>query len=171
MRWIISVALLIALHAPASESVAAQQPAETATKNADPSRPTAKSAASNRGTPLSSAKFNENQYAKVGELTVRPSPISEINVPSPSNTVTKGVVTTKVTLFVDEKGAVTKIAFDDGALAQPFRDAVQNAFGKARFKPGRIGDRPVKARMRIEVTFEPKPEDAKTGVSRADLRR
>jgi hypothetical protein len=84
----------------------------------------------------------------------------------------KGIVTTKVTLFIDEKGAVAKIAFDDPALAQPFRDSVQSAFAKARFKPGRKGDRAVKARMRIEVMFEPKPANpSDTSASRATAQR
>jgi len=141
-------------------------------KPADVSPSSARAAASTAIASRPSRTFNEAQYAKASELSVRPSPIGDINVPSPDKAVAKGIVATKVTLFINEKGAVVKIAFDDPALAQPFRDAVQSAFAKAHFKPGRKGDRPVKARMRIEVTFEPRPANPPgTSASRATAQR
>lgn len=118
-----------------------------------------------------SSTFNEAQYATASQLSVRPSPLGEIRVPSPDKATAREVVTTKVTLFIDANGSVAKVAFDDAALSRPFRDAVQSAFGKAHFKPGQINGRPVKARMRIEVTFEPRVETASTGERRPATQR
>jgi len=179
MKWLLAfspsarrcafVALTLALNATWLSPAVAGAPSE---KTADVLQSSAKPAASTATASRSSRKFNEAQYAKASELSVRPSPVGNINVPSPDKAVPNGIVTTKITLFIDEKGAVTKIAFDDAALAQPFRDSVQSAFTKARFKPGRKGDRAVKARMRIEVTFEPKPANPpNTGASGATAQR
>ena len=107
----------------------------------------------------------ETQYIKASQLSVRPSPIGEIRVPSPENAVAPRVVTIKVTLFVDERGSVAKIAFEEPAPAEPFRDAVQKAFAKARFHPGKVGKRAVKSQMRIEVTFDPKVNQPNTGMA------
>ena len=163
------VALTLALNAAWLSPAVAGAPSE---KPADVLQSSAKPAASTATASRSSRTFNEAQYAKASELSVRPSPIGEINVPSPDKAVANGIVTTKVTLFIDEKGAVAKIAFDDPTLAQPFRDSVQSAFAKARFKPGRKGDRAVKARMRIEVMFEPRPVNPPdTSANRATAQR
>jgi len=140
---------------------------ERASKPASASQSGAKVTPSTSTTSRSSRAIDESQYVKASELSVRPSPIGEIRVPSPDKATAKGIVATKVTLFVDEKGTVAKIAFDDPALARPFREAIHGSFEKARFKPGRIGERPVKARMRIEVTFEPRSPDPAPGGSTA----
>lgn len=133
-------------------------------KTSNVTQPDANTASSTAAALRSSRSFNEAPYKKASELSVRPSPIDDIRVPSPDKAPATGIVTTKVTLFVDEKGKVAHIGFDEAALAQPFRDAVRTAFAKARFKPGRIGDKPVKSRMRIEVTFEPnKPTNSAGG--------
>lgn len=162
------LALSFALHAawlPPAAAAPSDKPADALQSGAKP-------AASKATASRSSRTFNEGLYAKASELSARPSPIGDISVLSPDKAVARGIVTTKVTLFIDEKGTVAKIAFDDPALAQPFRDSVQSAFAKARFKPGRKGDRAVKARMRIEVTFEPRPANPPdTSASRATAQR
>ena len=133
-------------------------------------QPTGKRVRAPRPASQSSGPFAEAHYAKAGALSVRPSPIGEISVPSPDRAAVQGVVTTKLTLFIDENGTVAKLTFDDPKLSRPFREAAQSAFAKARFNPGRIGDRPVKSRMRIELTFVPKWEDDISGAG-AQTRR
>ena len=96
----------------------------------------------------------EPRYAGPGELSVRPSPVGEIRVPYPESVEHSGIVTTMLTLFIDEGGAVVSVQSDDSELLPQFQEAARNGFFQARFHPGSIAERPVKSRMRVEVTFE-----------------
>jgi Gram-negative bacterial TonB protein C-terminal len=97
---------------------------------------------------------DDAQYASPETLSVRPMPMGEINVPYPDDTGDRGISKTSLTLFIDEDGTVVRVRIDDSELPPQFQEAAKNAFAKARFHPGQMGDRPVKSRMRVEVTFE-----------------
>ena len=99
-------------------------------------------------------EFDEPQYASSGTLSVRPMPMGEISVPYPDDTNNRGISKTSLTLFIDEDGTVARVRIDDSELPRQFEEAAKNAFAKARFHPGQMGDRPVKSRMRVEVTFD-----------------
>jgi TonB family protein len=98
--------------------------------------------------------FDEAQYTPSGRLSLRPFAVDEISVPSPEGIDYRGVVKALLTLFIDEDGTVVRTKIDDSDLPPQFQEAARKAFEQVRFHPGEIDDRPVKARMRIEVTFE-----------------
>ncbi|RZI43159.1 hypothetical protein EGT07_09950 [Herbaspirillum sp. HC18] len=57
-------------------------------------------------------------------------------------------------LFIDEEGRVDKAALEDSKLSEQAQQFIVKAFTKLKFKPGRIGDMPVKSQMKIEVALE-----------------
>jgi hypothetical protein len=59
-----------------------------------------------------------------------------------------------LSLFIDEQGRVRHIEPDDPALPPDMEQAAQEAFMSARFSPGQVGGRVVKARINVEVVFE-----------------
>jgi Gram-negative bacterial TonB protein C-terminal len=146
---------LVAERAPAV--VAALEPPPQ--RSAPPSQPTQKQARPADVPALSvplpvPPGFDEAQYTSSGRLSVRPFAMDEISVPSPEGIDYRGVVKALLTLFIDEDGTVVRTKIDDADLPPQFQEAAKKAFEQVRFHPGEIDDRPVKARMRIEVTFE-----------------
>jgi TonB family protein len=128
-------------------------------RSAPPSQPTQKQArpadvpALSMPLPVPPA-FDEAQYMPSGRLSVRPFAVDEISVPYPEGIDYRGVAKALLTLFIDEDGTVVRTKIDDSDLPPQFQEAAKKAFEQVRFHPGEIDDRPVKARMRIEVTFE-----------------
>jgi hypothetical protein len=59
-----------------------------------------------------------------------------------------------LSLFIDEQGRVRHIEPDDPALPPNMEQAAEQAFMGARFSPGQVGGRMVKARINVEVVFE-----------------
>jgi TonB family protein len=58
-----------------------------------------------------------------------------------------------LTLFIDSDGQVRRVRIDDGALPAVLQAQAREAFLAARFSPGRIDGRAVRARLRVEVEF------------------
>lgn len=98
--------------------------------------------------------FDEAEYTPSARLSVRPSAVDEIAVPYPEGVDHRGVSKAILMLFIDEEGTVVRVKIDKSDLPSQFQEAATNSFAQARFHPGRIDDRPVKSRMRIEVTFD-----------------
>jgi outer membrane biosynthesis protein TonB len=107
------------------------------------------------------SKFDEAQYHSAAALTTRPQPLSTISVPYPKDVQQGGAWSALLAIFIDEDGAVVRVNVLSAKLPLPFEEAAVNTFGSARFRPGRIGDKPVKSRMVIEVLFENAPEIAR----------
>ena len=112
--------------------------------------------------------FDEAEYMPSARLSVRPSAVDEISVPYPDGVDHRGVSKAILTLFIDEEGAVVRVKIDKSDLPPQLQEAATNTFAQARFHPGRIDDRPVKSRMRIEVTFD---SDAASGGTATQPRR
>ena len=145
--------------ATAESKVEPQVVVPVPTKTPEPQRTTAPRSES-IGTPAAvpvPLEFDDAQYAASGTLSVRPTPMGEISVPYPKDTSDRGISKTSLTLFIDEHGAVVRVRVDDSELPPQFGEAAKNAFAKARFHPGQVGDYPVKSRMRVEVIFESNP--------------
>jgi hypothetical protein len=106
------------------------------------------------------SKFDEAQYRSAAELTTRPQPLSPIAVPYPKDMQQGGAWSALLAIFIDENGAVIRVNVLSAKLPLPFEDAAVKTFGSTRFHPGRIGEKPVKSRMVIEVFFENAPEIA-----------
>jgi outer membrane biosynthesis protein TonB len=56
-------------------------------------------------------------------------------------------------LYINEQGSVDEVAIVESDPPGVFEAAVAEAFGPARFRPGRKGGVTVKSRMAIEVLF------------------
>ena len=64
-------------------------------------------------------------------------------------------------LYVDESGRVDRIAVESGDPTGAFEQAAREAFGAARFRPGRKAGVAVKSLLRIEVNFgSPHPDNS-----------
>ena len=59
-----------------------------------------------------------------------------------------------VSLFIDEEGLVRRVRIEGHGLPARLQDEVVSAFSAARFTPGRLADRPVKARLKVAVSFD-----------------
>lgn len=82
--------------------------------------------------------------------------LSHIAVAYPTGQTGDVTVTVDVTLVVGVAGNVEEATPSD--TREPFRTLAQNAGLNAQFEPARRGDKPVRARIRIELAFhEPTP--------------
>ena len=109
--------------------------------------------------------FDEAQYHSAAELTARPVPLSSIAVPYPKDVQQGGSWSALLAIFIDENGVVARVNVLGAKLPFPFEHAAVTTFGAVRFQPGRIGDKPVKSRMVVEVMFENAPEAARDATS------
>ena len=96
----------------------------------------------------------EEVFAEPGMLTARPTPIDDISISAPEVAGRSGAFKASMVLFIDASGTVMGISFDDSSLPPDLEAAARTAFALARFRPGMIGHRPVKSKLRVEVAFE-----------------
>lgn len=97
--------------------------------------------------------FDESAYYRASQLTVRPSAAEYIAVPYPKEAAQGGTLRITLAIFIDEDGNVVRTEVRGQRLPAVFEDAALTEFGRARFNPGRIGDKAVKSRMLVEVEF------------------
>lgn len=92
-------------------------------------------------------------YLARGELTAPAQLLSDVQVPFPDDV--EGIVDLKVrvSLFVEADGSVARVRLDTPGVHPAFVRTITEAFGGARFEPGRLGDQPVRALVRLEVEF------------------
>jgi len=62
-----------------------------------------------------------------------------------------------LSLFIDEQGQVQHVVGEEPLLPPAFEQAAREAFMGARFAPGRVDERVVKSRVRVEVVFDNTP--------------
>jgi hypothetical protein len=105
-------------------------------------------------------RFDDSEYFRGSQLTVRPKPAEYIAIPFPSDVPREGTWQTSLAIFIDEDGTVARIEIVGSRLPKPFEDGAIAAFGRARYLPGRIGDAPVKSRMLVTVDFANEAGDA-----------
>lgn len=87
-------------------------------------------------------------------LSVSPvarAPIILARPPSPS---IQGRYVGVLSLFIDERGQVQRIARDEPTLPPAFEQTAREVFMAAQFAPGEIDGVAVKSRLRIEVIFD-----------------
>jgi TonB family protein len=97
--------------------------------------------------------FDEAAYLPGSRLTQRPRVLEQVVVPYPRQASESRVVVARILVFIDEDGRVAKVV-SRSHLSPEFEDAARTTIEKARFRPGEIDGKPVKARMLIEVTFD-----------------
>lgn len=119
-------------------------------------------------------------YARRDMLDRAPQALGIVQINYPSGVEPGRVHTGRLTLFIDESGAVRKVLVatpsnPEDALPAPFVEAAREAFLQARFTPGERQGVPVKSRIDIEVRFDDRDtapiETAQQPAAPADLDR
>lgn len=98
-------------------------------------------------------------YARRDMLDRPPQALGIVQITYPPGVEPGRVRTGRLTLFIDEAGAVRKVMVwpptdAQDALPPPFVQAAREAFLQARFAPGERHGLPVKSRIDIEVSFD-----------------
>ena len=96
----------------------------------------------------------EDEYVDASRLDTRPSPLGEIAIAAPEADGRAAAYQGTLLLFIGPDGTVMRIAVERSDLPPDLEQAARAAFAAARFSPGRIGGRPVGAKLRVEVGFE-----------------
>ena len=74
----------------------------------------------------------------------------------PDETLPEGRAEVRVALLINQSGQVDEVVVPAGRLPQRFVKAVQQAFLGQTFKPGRLGEHAVAARLCVAVRFQEK---------------
>jgi hypothetical protein len=97
---------------------------------------------------------DEDEFADSRQLTLRPAAIDVVDLPQPQPDDGRATGKALFTLFVSRDGRVVRVRIDSSDLPREIEDQSRQAFFKARFRPGMIGQRPVDSRMQVEIVFE-----------------
>lgn len=87
-------------------------------------------------------------------LTTAPEPTRDIALPFPLDFTARGRFAGILTLYIEADGRVSRVVVEGASLPAPLARAAQQAFTSTRFTPGRVAQRIVKSRIRVEVVFE-----------------
>jgi TonB family protein len=97
------------------------------------------------------------RYWRASELDSKPIPLTPIEPSAPASAGGKpGRVLARV--LIDESGRADAVRVELSEPQAIFDEAVKNAFGAARYRPGMKGGRSVKSQMLVEITFHGKDE-------------
>jgi len=110
-------------------------------------------------------------YARRDTLDRGPQALGIVQIAFPAGTEPGRVFTGRLTLFIDEAGAVRKVASadaPDAGLPPPLIEAAREAFLQARFAPGERQGAAVKSRIEVEVSFDDR-EAGSLEASRQDV--
>lgn len=105
--------------------------------------------------PDGSGTAQGEEYLPRSALSLAPTAQSEVLLDYPPG-APPGLYRGELTLFIDETGLVRRVRIDSSETELPavFQEAARQAFLTARFTPGELQGRAVKARLRIAVEFE-----------------
>lgn len=103
-------------------------------------------------------------YARRDMLDRPPQALGIVQIGYPPGVEPGRVRTGRLTLFIDEAGAVRKVMVAsapnaEDALPAPFVEAAREAFLQARFAPGERQGMAVKSRIDVEVSFDGRETD------------
>jgi protein TonB len=93
-------------------------------------------------------------YLPRSALTIAPRALTPVVIDYPRFDGEADFYSGEFDLFIDDDGSVARVAVATPDLPGILGDAVHGAFMSARFAPGELEGRPVRARIRIEVTFD-----------------
>lgn len=88
------------------------------------------------------------------DLDQGPKALNRIQIDYPPGVPDNELQAGRLTLFIDEHGAVRRILVLDQSLPPPFQEAARNAFLQARFAPAERAGRIVRSRIDVEVVFD-----------------
>ncbi|WP_162910169.1 hypothetical protein [Azohydromonas sediminis] len=109
------------------------------------------------GAGLAAAADELNLYVPRPLLTEPPRPQGDVVLGYPSAGPAFGRFTGVIALYIDEHGIVRHVRAEDDALPPALLQAARDAFTNLRFEPGRLDERVVRSRIRVEVLFESRP--------------
>lgn len=95
----------------------------------------------------------EAPYLPRGQLTVPPRLVGHVDVPFPADVDGTVDLKVRVTLFIDERGAVQKLRLDTPDVHPAFERSIREAFAAARFSPGELDSVAVRSQVRLEIDF------------------
>jgi outer membrane biosynthesis protein TonB len=110
--------------------------------------------------PAAAVRDSFTDYVDASLLSTRPRAEGEIAIPEPEVGTYRGAFKAVLVIFIDEAGDVAHVEVDRSNLPAEFEMSAREAFARARFRPGLIGERPVRSRLRIEVGFDSGVPDA-----------
>ncbi len=94
------------------------------------------------------------EYLPRAALTIGPRSIAPVLIDYPAFAGERELYAGEFDLLIDDTGGVVRVLSVASDLPLILSDAVRDAFLSARFDPGEIEGRPVRSRLRIEVTFD-----------------
>lgn len=141
-------------------------PAVAAPDEVGPPAPSEIEARSVPGVGTPAPEPDDGLYLPRRMLEQPPRLISQVHLPWPEDGPPNGHYSEVVSLFIDEDGMVRRVRVEGPGLPQMLRDIAQDAFLHARFSPGLLDGRPVKAWIRLEVRFDAEGRVAPRGVRR-----
>jgi hypothetical protein len=101
---------------------------------------------------------DDEGYIPRPRLSVVPVMQHSVVLQWPPEWAAEGQYSEVLSLFIDEFGVVQRVRVDGNGLPEPFQQQARQAFLGARFSPGQLNGRDVKSLIRIEVSFEARPQ-------------
>jgi hypothetical protein len=95
------------------------------------------------------------RYFRPSEISDPPYPLTVAPIDIDDAGVGPNGIVFSVEILIDEAGRVDSIALDSGAVPASVWSKVEREFGKTTYRPGRLMDKPVKSRLRIELSIPP----------------
>jgi protein TonB len=133
----------------ASQTLAGAEPARVEVRAPMQAAPAADFA------PLPAASLERDaDYLPRSALTVAPRAQAPVTVANPFFDGEADHYVGEFDLFIDDTGGVVRVVVATPDLPGILSNAVRDAFLPARFVPGEVDGRPVRSRIRIEVTFD-----------------
>lgn len=143
---------------PAEQSArvqASDASGETSAPMEQPSHPSSSSAStSDPGLDATDRPGLELEYLPRPLLSVAPRPLASIDIPFPAEGLVAVSLATELSLFIDETGVVRHVRVDGAALPPALEEAARTSFLNARFAPGEVDGTPVRALIRVAVSFD-----------------
>jgi hypothetical protein len=101
---------------------------------------------------------DEAGYIPRPRLSVVPVMQHSVVLQWPPEWAAEGLYSEVLSLFIDEYGIVQRVRVDGNGLPELFQHQARQAFLGVRFSPGQLNGRDVKSLIRIEVSFEARPQ-------------
>ena len=88
------------------------------------------------------------------ELSVRPRPLSEVDIDTSSTDGNEGSGKVVLNLWINRFGEVVSVSVVSSDYPESFTQTIISGFQRLLFAPGMIGGRPVNSMMTIEATYD-----------------
>jgi hypothetical protein len=109
----------------------------------------------------------DGRYWPRADLAVAPLALAPVVLAYPDDGPALGSYTEVLALYIDETGTVRDMRFEGDVLPPALQRAARDAFGAANFTPGQIDGQAVRAKIRVEVTFESRSSEGRAASSPA----